>query len=206
MAITNGYVTLPELKARLYHANPNLQQDPLDDAGLERVIEAVSRWIDADRGRRFYAATETRYYTAYQSTHLNVDDLLSVTSIKTDPDGNGTYTYTWATTDYQLAPYNETPYTSIETSPVGYYRFSVNNEFRTRVQVIGSFGYCTLANCPPAIKEACILACLRVWSRKDLIFGMAGSAELGTLQAVTPLTRDGELRALLSTVKKRAII
>jgi hypothetical protein len=66
MAITNGYVTLPELKARLYSANPNMQQDPLDDAGLERVIEAVSRWIDADRGRRFYAATETRYYTAYQ--------------------------------------------------------------------------------------------------------------------------------------------
>lgn len=205
MSITNGYCTVPQLKTRLGVD----QGDNIDDSTLESVIEAVSRWIDADRGRRFYVATETRYYSSELDWLIEIDDLASLTTLKTDPNGDGTYLYSWASTDYLLVPYNAAangqPYTHIETTPLGAYRFPVypaTTTRRSRVQVVGSFGYSSTT--PKAIAETCLLASARVWMRKDLVFGISGSAELGTLQVATALDRDAEIRALLSTIKKRA--
>ena len=56
-----------------------------------------------------------------------MDDLLSVTTLKTDEDGDRTYEITWATTDYDLMPYNATlesqaqPYSHLQTTPDGDY-------------------------------------------------------------------------------------
>lgn len=100
------------------------------------------------------------------------------------------------------------PYTHIETTPLGAFRFPVHpltTTRRSRIQVTGAFGYSTLATVPQAIKEACLLVSMRVWGRKDLLYGVSGSADLGTLQAITSLGSDGEAQALLNTVKRRAI-
>lgn len=208
MTLTNAYCTLPELKHRLNIA----EDDAKDDTPFENVIAATSRWIDSTTGTRFYTVSETRHYLAYQDWLIDIDPLVTLTSVKTDPNGDGTYTYTWASTDYQLAPYNASsnsqPYTAIEATPLGAYRFPVYPSTvtrRSRVQVTGAFGYSTLANVPAAIKEACLLVSMRVWGRKDLLYGVSGSADLGTLQAIANLKSDGEVWALLNTIKRKAI-
>lgn len=199
MAISNGYCTLVELKSRLGIS------DATDDTALENVVTAVSRWIDEDRGRRIYSASgETRYYTAEDSSFVPVDDLLSLTSLATDEDGDGTYERTWASTDYHLEPYNaplhSKPYTYISRSPLSNYTFPT---VRKGIKLVGTFGFASTT--PPAIKEACLLVSMRVFHRKDLLYGVSGSADLGTLQAIADLGSDGEVKALLNSVPKRIL-
>lgn len=196
MAITNGYSTLVQLKQRLEII------DTTDDNQLEDVVEAVSRWVDDQTQRRFYAATETRYYTATATDYIIVDDLLSVTTLKTDTDGDSTFEQTWTTSDYRLAPRNAVtdgePYRMVRRSPQGSYYFPTVDD---GIEIAGSFGYSSTT--PLAIQEACLLASMRVWERRHLIFGIAGNAELGTLTALAPLVSDGEIKALLGTVSRK---
>jgi hypothetical protein len=173
MAITNGYSTLVTVKARLKIT------DTADDSALEAIITAVSRAIDDYCGRRFYAANETRYYTATRPDGLMVDDILSVSALLTDDDGDRTYENTWATTDYDLTPDNAAlkaePYWKIITTPAGTHSFPAN--VRKGVKVTGSFGYASAT--PAVIEEACILQAGRLWRRQDAPFGVVGSAEYG---------------------------
>lgn len=136
----NLYCTKVALKARLGIG----ASDTADDAILDTVIEAVSRQIDQHCGRWFYPVTQTRYYTARRRDRVLVDDLLAVTSIKTDGDGDRTYETTWAATDYDLEPVNAPnasppePYWEIRTTPEGAYSFPGTPR---GVQVVGRWGY-----------------------------------------------------------------
>lgn len=201
MSITNGYCTLSDLRNELGITDSD------DDRKLESVIEAVSRAIDSERGRRFYAATETRYYGATSADYVITDDLLSITTLKTDEDADGTYERTWTTSDYTLLPFNAAtdgkPYIKVQRAPLGSYYFPTEYaalEYKG-VQITGSFGYSSTA--PAAIKRACLLMGMRVFKRKDMIFGTSGNASLGTVEAIIPLFKDGEFQRLLNTVKKR---
>ena len=172
-----------------------LAGDVFDDDTLEQVIEAASRWIDAHTGRRFYAATETRYYTAGVSDWLAVDDLLSVDSLKTDSGGGRTYSTTWATTDYDLFPLNATPSTMIATAPAGTQSFPM---LARSVQITGSFGYSSTA--PAQVREACLLMSARLFKRKDAPFGIAGFPALGEVRNIRP--EDGDVLALLRGLRR----
>lgn len=205
MAIVNGYCSLDEIK----HPSALNIDDNDNDTALERVIVAVSRWIDGPKGcrRRFYTVEQARYYTACQDWLIEIDDLVTLTTLKTDPDGDATYTYNWASTDYLLTPYNAAangePYTGIETTPRGSYRFPVN-AYRSRVQVTGAFGFCAIANVPAVIKEACLLMGTRVFLRiKDKPFGVSGSADLGTLEVINAIGKDDEIQGMLKTIRQR---
>ena len=142
MTITNGYCTLAEAKARLWP--PGAPADTTDDTTLEGMIEAASRKIDNDTGRRFYSnlTDETRYFTAHDPDCVFTDDIISVTTLKTDNDGDRTYENTFATTDYDLLPDNATltlsPYTWIETSPFTSQYFPTQ---RKGIEITGKFGY-----------------------------------------------------------------
>lgn len=171
---TGDYTTTALLKARLGIT------DTADDTILAAIITAVSRLIDDYAGRRFYAATETRYYTAAHYDRLLVDDLLSVTSLQTDPDGDGVYDYTWtANTDYALGPYNATleaqpqPYWWLEVRPYGSYRFPAG--VPRGVKLAGSFGFSSTT--PVVIGEACLLACEQTYRQKDNPYGTIGGGE-----------------------------
>lgn len=135
----NLYASVAQLKSQL-----NIS-DTSDDAKLARILEAVSRQIDRQCARRFYVETRTRVYTARSSSYVRVDDILSVTSLKTDPDGDRTYPDTWATTDYDLDPSNAAyesppqPYTRLCVTPHGTYSFPAR--IPRGVQVVGSWGY-----------------------------------------------------------------
>jgi hypothetical protein len=171
MAITNGYCTLAELRARLGITDAS---DLADDSILEATIEAASRAIDSFTGRQFYATSATRYFSAEDADCLFIPDLLTVTTLKTDGDGDRTFETTWATTDYDLLPFNDSPKTRIELAPNG------NNTFPTHakgVEIVGSWGYSSTT--PDMINEACLIQAARLYKRKDAPFGVLGTPETG---------------------------
>ena len=198
--MSNEYSTLAEVKARLGIT------DATDDAILNAVLEGVSRWIDALCGRRFYGVTQTRHYSPEFPNLLFIDDLTSVTTLKTDEDGDRVYERTWATTDFDLLPFNAAlesqvqPFTRIETTPKGLYTFPVG--LRKSVEITGIFGFVSGASstAPPMVKEACLLQSERVFKRKDAIFGVIGSAELGQLMVIPRL--DPDVRLMLQPFVK----
>jgi len=196
MAITNGYCTVDELRARMgYPAS-----DTAKDTMMEDIIEAASRWIDRWCSRRFYAdtANSTRYYTAtsHRTLLLN-DDVVSIGTLATDSDGDRVYEYTWASTDYDLLPLNASadgkPYTMIQTTPQGNYEFPL---YQKSVSIYGKFGL----SCPHDVREACLLMSARLFKRKDAPFGIAGVSELGTIQVIDRIDRD--VQALLAPWRK----
>lgn len=115
-----------------------------DDATYRRVLEAVSRAIDNHLKRTFRTYLATRVYTPREADWLWVDDLLAVTSLKTDEDDDLTYEVTWtANADYELYPYNapvdEEPYYQLRRRPNGNYSFPAGHP--QSVQVVGKWGY-----------------------------------------------------------------
>lgn len=193
MAITNGYCTLAELKARL---------DILDDKSdtiLEQNIEAASRKIDGWCGRSFYSATATRYFTPEQWDVLDVPDLVSVTTLKTDEDGDRTYETTWTASDYELDPDTGPPYTRVYVTPSGYYAFPVG--MRRSVQIVGTWGWSTV---PHSIREATLILAARYFKRKDSPMGaQIGNTEMGNL---TIPANDADVTKLVSDYRRFALV
>ena len=178
MAITNGYCTLNELKASLRIP----VSDTLDDALLELAVESASRDIDQVCERIFYSTDETRIYTPRDSFNTSIDDLASVTTIKTSSGADGVFDVTWTSSDYQLMPLNgvaggmTVPYDLIYA--VGDYTFPQSGQEAT-VQVDGTFGF---ASVPTAIKQATVLLSARIFKRNDSPGGVMGFGDLGVVR------------------------
>lgn len=204
MAISNGYVTVEELQAAL---------DPTGEASfaaaehelMEIAIEAASRWIDAATGARFYPTVGTRVYTADWHDLVYIDDATAVTAVKTDDDGDGVYETTWATTDYMLEPrgalLNGSPYRQIRINrELGRYSFP---RLSGGVEVTGTYGYGSAA--PAVVKQAGLLVAMRLYRRKDAIFGVAGTPGLGVTVVQAKITADSDVMALLQAIDRRLI-
>ena len=193
MAITNGYCTLKEYKLRFRKsAIDSVEDDPV----LEDVITAVCREIDVLTSRRFYSASETRYYTPEMADRLYVDDLISITTLKTDEDGDRTYENTWTTSDYDLMPLNASlrgePYSWIDITPNGDYTFPI---LAKSIELAGSFGWSAV---PAQIREASLMGAHRLMKRFDTPLGVSASAAVGEIQiAVTSLRSDPDWMALI---------
>jgi hypothetical protein len=175
MAITNGYCTLAELKASLDIT------DTIDDGILERAITSASRTIDRYCARNFYKVTATRLYSPRDSYVCDIDDLVSLTSLKTTDDDTQTFDLTWGTADYQLEPLNgvvdgmPTPYTRIRA--IGDYTFqTLDGEASVRVQ--GVFGFDTI---PDEVSYATIIQASKLYKRKDSPLGVI-SGEYGAMR------------------------
>lgn len=197
MAITNGYITLNDFKERIDIT------DTLDDEEIEALITTASRVIDNITNRRFYPVAETRYFTAEDPDYLRVFDLLGVSALKTDEDGDRTYEVTWQTTDYDLMPFNASldsrPYTWLETTPDGDYAFP---KIKKGVQIAGTWGYSTTA--PVPIAEACILATNRLMKRHDTPLGVSAGVLLGEMQTIVrQLQSDPDFMGLIESYIKR---
>lgn len=139
--VLNLYAYRDDIKARLG------LEDTIDDGMLDLVLSSVSREIDSFCGRHFFAAVQTRYYqTRYPGNVLlgYGDDLLSVTSLTTDDDGDRTYGTTWTATDYDLEPVNApyqsppSPFWKLRVAPNGDYCFPT---VERGVKVTGLWGY-----------------------------------------------------------------
>jgi len=193
-----SYATLAEFKSAIGIT------DSTDDTPLQSVLDATDALIDnyTDRKQGFGTATETRYYNADTYQYVLVDDLVSVTTLTTDDNGDGTYPTTWvAGTDYNLAPGNAAldgwPYTELDVSvtypknfPKGVYR---------GVKVTGVFGWPTVPN---AVKQAAIIQASAVWSSRTSPFGIIGSADLGGILRQTRALHP-EAQVLLEAYRRR---
>jgi len=139
--MVNRYTTREAVKER---AGKISAADTADDNLIDDLIEAVSREIENYCGRWFYPTVQTRYYRATGTAALLVDDLLAVSTLKTDDDGDRTYETTWATTDYDTRPDNARndkparPYWELAVSPDGNYSFPTGAK---GIEVVGTWGY-----------------------------------------------------------------
>jgi len=146
MTITNGYCTLTQLQGRVLsvQAGGGYATDTVRDRMMSQQIEAASRWIDAQCFRKFYTTIETRYFTPRHGDWLPVDDLISITTLKSDDTATRGYNVTWATTDYDLEPYNARnltparPYNALRVTPIGLNYFP---SFYKGVEIVGKWGY-----------------------------------------------------------------
>ncbi len=191
------YATLEELREQL-----DIPDDS-QDAKLARALAAASRAVDQHCGRRpggfaVPTADETRYFTAEDGNVLWVGELLSVTTLATDEDGDRVYECTWGLTDYDLEPYNAAldgvPYRRIATTPNGTYSFPVS--VQKGVKIIGRWGWPTV---PAAVVEATLLQAARLFRRKEAPFGVVGAPDIG--QAVALGRLDPDVATLLRDLR-----
>lgn len=176
-ALATLYVTPEELKGRLGIS------DTVDDFEVRAAVESVSRGIEKVCGeRQFFRDTQTRLYAADDFYTCPIDDLVSVTTLKTDDDGDGVFETTWATSDYELLPVNprragETwPYTTIHA--VGSRSFPLNRSpsgRRHRVQVAGTFGWPAV---PSGVSSAARMLAAEQFKTKDAPFGFANVGDM----------------------------
>ena len=186
MAITNGYATLAEVKAVLRLT------DSTDDTLLENAIEGASRRIDGYCATFFYQTAKVINLYPYNEYRVSFPDASSITYIKTDNDGDGTFETTWtAGTDDQLEPLDQTlqgrPYrraTAIgsKTFPI----FGLPNP--PSVQISATWGWPAI---PDDVREACVLLSIRGFARYNAALGVIGFNDMAIqVRAVDPDVRD----------------
>ena len=197
MAITNGYCSLADVKAAARIT------DDIDDTLLELSIESASREIDSYTERVFYQTGSegtpvARVYVPQDLYVVETDDIISVTTLKTDSNGDGTFDTTFDVSDFQLEPLNglaggiETPFTRIRA--VGTYLWPTYeprnvDANQASVQVTGVFGFATV---PTAVRQACILSALRQYKRYESPTGVLGFSDIGAVRVGTKLDPDVE--------------
>ena len=193
-----SYATLAKFKAAVGIT------DTTDDTALQAVLDATDTLIDlyCDRKTGFGTASETRYYTAEDYQYVLTDDLVSITTLQTDDDANGTYETTWtAGTDYVLAPRNAAldgfPYTEIDTSVTWPRNFP--KDVYLGVKVVGVFGFPSV---PSAVTQAEIIQGNAVWSSRTAAFGVIGSADLGGILRMSRALHP-EAALILEPYRKR---
>lgn len=158
------------------------------------MIENASRLFDGETWRRFWttASDETREYTARNSARVYTDDIISITSVKLDQDGDGTYEVTLTATDYFALPDNYSergePITWLETTPLGNYSFTTNKK---GVQIVGKFGYCAASTVGEARTFTASSASFVYYTNNATITEVAiDSDNNGTYETVMALTTD----------------
>lgn len=151
MAIVNGYTTLADFKTSKRILAGSI--DSADDTFIEGLIEAASRWIDDQTGKIFYLVSPAvaRYYTAQYEHTVFSDELVTITSVKTDNDGDGTYENTWTASDYWAMPLNGTVKSYLARKPAGAFFFPCN--ITNGVEITSTFGRSVI---PDDIVQACL--------------------------------------------------
>ncbi len=178
------YITRDEMRTALsYTAGATYADDDIDMA-----CATVSRAIDLASGtmRRFYQATETRYYTpesfyrgwgwyglgSRSELRMEIDDCVSVSSLTVDTAGSGSYATTWVEgTDFFLDPPNAAlngePFTEILVRSFGGRYFP---SVQRAVKITGVFGWPAV---PPQVSQyAKIFASQLVLRSRQAPFGI----------------------------------
>jgi hypothetical protein len=203
MAMNNPYCSLNDAKlaARI--------TDTIDDALLELSIESSSRDIDAYTERVFFSTGATavsRVYIPQDLYLLETDDIISVTSIKSDSTGEGGFDLEWDVSDFQLEPLNgiaggiTTPFTRIRA--VGSKLWPIYeprdiNAGQASVEITGVFGFPSV---PIAIKQATVLSALRAYKRYESPTGVLGFSDMGVVRVSTRL--DPDVQRLIDPYRK----
>lgn len=132
----NVYATLEDLKALLKVTTAE------DNTQLLRLLTAASRQVEQPKlaGRDFYCYEGTRYFDGGSKQLWLPDDILSVTTLKCDRDGDGTYEVTMAATDYYLYPLNSYPKILLMVNSNGNYSSFAPGQPKG-IEIAGVFGF-----------------------------------------------------------------
>jgi len=127
-----SYVSLTELKDSLGITSST------DDKVLLNAIQGATLEIEKYCGRKFSVEHATRYFEG--DNRLWIGEILSVSTLKLDEDGNASFETVATTSDYNLLPFNSFPKTYIEiadTSELGTFAKGV----KKGVEIVGEWGY-----------------------------------------------------------------
>lgn len=181
-ALGRLYATVEALKSRMQISTST------HDFEVHEACFAASRGVEQYCERTFYQVTETRTFVPrdyYDVLLPEWNDLVSVTTLKTDASGDGTFETTWASTDYQLLPHNRSgpetkPFTAIKalarTFPLPTTRLARDD----RVEIAGVWGWPSV---PQAVKQATLILAHELYVLKDAPFGVADFGEMGLVRA-----------------------
>ena len=144
----NPYVSLDTFKDR---GSLNILGSTDNDRHL-RLLEAVSREWDGFTRRSFFSHLDTRYFSGNGRTRFLFPewDIIAITTLKEDDNGNGTYNVVWSSTDYELWPYEANPtgktdrsrpYEAIEVNLRSNGSQDVFLKGQKRYEVVARFGY-----------------------------------------------------------------
>lgn len=198
MAITNGYATLNELKARLGIA----VSDTADDSILEAVIEAASRLVDAYCNRHFFQASQTRYFYVVSGVIAIIDDCVSVSAVATDRNLDRTWSTVIPISQVELGPISSPqyglPYTELRMKPLASESFDLGKDM---LKITGVWGFNSI---PDAVNEATLLQAGRLYRRKDAPFGVAGGGDTGSSIALRAV--DPDVQMLLAAYRRIGMI
>ena len=155
---------------------------------LQQLLDAAANLIDNSTGRNvrgtplFAATTSTTKYYDYNALAYNpsvdpiarlyIPDAVTITAVVVG--GSSTLT---ANTDYFQMPYAQergnAPIewlefaTALATYPLAI-QYPWGNVGKRQIAITGTWGYCTLANRPPEIKEATLIQAVRMYERQNL--------------------------------------
>jgi hypothetical protein len=193
------YATRPEFKAWV------VLNDTIDDVVMDECLAAASRWIDDYCDRHFWqdgtvGTPVARTFTPCSNgcRCIDIDDLVSVTTLKTDDAGDGTYETTWSASDFQLQPVNRPtghPYTQVEA--VGSLTFPARTapgSRANRVEITGVWGWGAI---PAPVHTACLIEASKELKRRFSPEGVAGFGEFGLVR-ISSKPVDPTVEQLLS--------
>ena len=202
MAITNGYCTLAQFKTL-----PEIDStNATDDTFVEETITRISREIDRECGKWFYARTLTRTYDIPPDRQLDLDvPLLTVTTLT-----NGDAT-TIAATDYTLFDPNTSPYYAIrlkQSSSVIWLPDSDGN-IQNVLSVAGTWGYVSRSATDDRsvqlirnTETLCLIWSLAEYKRR-YGFGVEGKSTVTAAGVViTPTALPDSARMILESLKR----
>lgn len=169
-----AYATLDLFRARFSIT------DSIDDVQLQQALDTASAMIDEDTQLGPYSAltATTRYFTPTRSDVLYVPPLISITTLKTDDNDDGTYETTWSASDYELDTWSTRigqPYEIIRALTRS---FPTTTTRKRIVQIVGSWGWSTT---PDQITEATLLLASRLFRRQTSPLGVQSLADGGQL-------------------------
>jgi hypothetical protein len=195
------YVTEAELKTQLRI------EDDEDDTAIAVAIAAASRAIDQFCGRQFgqVAAPEARVYTAEwdqgQGLYvIPIDDCMSVSGLSVMADDDDDQTYDKEIDSYRLFPFNaeqkSRPWTRLIVKSD-----STNSPLcdEGAVEVTAVWGWESVPQC---VVQACLIQAGRFFVRRDSLYGIAGSPDVGSELRLLDRV-DPDVALLLQTVKRR---
>lgn len=149
----NSYADLTTFKSDAYC---NITSTT-EDAFLRKLLEQSSRLIDWWTGRFFYCREETLYFDGSNSP-LQIGDILSITTLKTDDDEDATFENSYTEdTDYRLYPLNDFPKTEARIMSGGSYS-SFASGIDKGIEIDGVFGYGDTTDATPYIDSGDDLA------------------------------------------------
>ncbi len=164
------YVTLEEIKN-----SQELVGVSFADYDAMKALGAASRAVENITGRpTFGTSVGTRYYTPTRERWVSIDDLLTVSSVATDQDGDGAFETAWTqNSHYVLEPLNNAaigwPYDELRVHPHGGLYLPC---WPRSLAVAGTFGW-------PSVPEdvyaaTMIIATQTVKRMREAPFGVVG--------------------------------